>query len=138
MSRKFRASLSKGGGDAADVLEFAEEAFDEISLSIDMFVHAALDPTVALGGDVGAGAPALGEIDQCLGVVTPVRDEVSGPVEAGDQSDGLLFVGGLAGGQGKADGQPFAIHHDVDLRAQSSTRTADSVIRAPFFPPAAC
>jgi hypothetical protein len=30
------------------------------------------------------------------------------------------------------------IDHRVDLGAQSSTRTADGVIRAPFLPPAAC
>jgi hypothetical protein len=30
------------------------------------------------------------------------------------------------------------IDHRVDLGAQSSTRAADGVIRAPFLPPAAC
>jgi hypothetical protein len=31
-----------------------------------------------------------------------------------------------------------SIDHGVDLGAQSSTRTADGVILAPFFPPPAC
>jgi hypothetical protein len=44
----------------------------------------------------------------------------------------------LAGGQQQADRQAVAVNDGMDLGAQSSTRTADGVIRAPFFPPAAC
>jgi hypothetical protein len=44
----------------------------------------------------------------------------------------------LAGRQDDTDGQANRIYHGVDLGAQSSTRTTDGVIRAPFLPPAAC
>jgi hypothetical protein len=44
----------------------------------------------------------------------------------------------LAGREQQADGQAAGVDHDMDFAAQSSTRTADGVIRAPFFPPAAC
>jgi hypothetical protein len=36
------------------------------------------------------------------------------------------------------DRQAVLIDHGVDLGAQSATRTANGVILAPFFPPAAC
>lgn len=51
--------------------------------------------------------------------------------------DGGL-VGGLAGGEHDPERQAVLVHQGVDLGAQSSTRTADGVIRAPFLPPAAC
>jgi hypothetical protein len=44
----------------------------------------------------------------------------------------------LAGRQDEPDRQSVGIDDGMDLRAQSSTRTADGVIRAPFLPPAAC
>jgi hypothetical protein len=44
----------------------------------------------------------------------------------------------LAGGQHEPHRQAVFIDQGVDLGAQSSTRTADGVIFAPFFPPAAC
>jgi hypothetical protein len=44
----------------------------------------------------------------------------------------------LAGRQDQPHGQTVFIHQSVDLGAQSATRTADGVIFAPFFPPAAC
>jgi hypothetical protein len=45
---------------------------------------------------------------------------------------------GLSRRQGEPHWQTLLVNHGVDLRAQSSTRTADGVILAPFFPPAAC
>ncbi|GLI92323.1 hypothetical protein LMG27198_13150 [Methylocystis echinoides] len=38
----------------------------------------------------------------------------------------------MTGSQGKADGETVAVHHDIYLGAQSSTRTANGVIRAPI------
>jgi hypothetical protein len=44
----------------------------------------------------------------------------------------------LTGGQHHPNREAIAIDDGVELGRQSSTRTADGVIRAPFFPPAAC
>jgi hypothetical protein len=44
----------------------------------------------------------------------------------------------LPGGEDKPHRQPVFIDHGIDLGAQSATRTANGVIFAPFFPPAAC
>jgi hypothetical protein len=45
---------------------------------------------------------------------------------------------GLSRRQSEPYRKTLLINHGVDLGAQSSTRTADGVILAPFFPPAAC
>jgi hypothetical protein len=44
----------------------------------------------------------------------------------------------LAGRQQQTHRQTHGIDDGVDLGAQSSTRTANGVILAPFFPPPAC
>jgi hypothetical protein len=74
------------------VLELVEEALDEVALAVEVFGHASLGLAVALGRDVGAGALASGEIDQGLGVVAAVRDEIACSAEARDQRDGGLLV----------------------------------------------
>jgi hypothetical protein len=51
--------------------------------------------------------------------------------------DGSL-VGGLARAQHEPQRQPTSIDDDMDFSAQSASRSSDGVIRAPFFPPAAC
>jgi hypothetical protein len=45
---------------------------------------------------------------------------------------------GLAGGEHQPQRQSMRANDGMDLGAQSSARTADGVILAPFFPPAAC
>jgi hypothetical protein len=45
---------------------------------------------------------------------------------------------GLAGGEHQPQRQSVGADDGMDLGAQSSTRAADGVILAPFFPPAAC
>jgi hypothetical protein len=47
-------------------------------------------------------------------------------------------VVGLPGGENQADWQAVLVDDRVYLGAQSTTRTADGVIFAPFLPPAAC
>jgi hypothetical protein len=130
--------LVEARGDTSEVLQLVEEAFDEVTSPVDIPVDAALDLSVALRGDMSASAPASGKINQCLGVVSPVGDEIARSDQTGDQGYGCLLVRGLPGGQDDPNGQTFPIDHHIDLRAQSSTRTANGVIRAPFFPPAAC
>ena len=71
-------------------------------------------------------------------VVATVGDHVAGRLQALDQLGHGGLVGGLAGRQHQRTGSPRLIDHGVDLGAQSSTRTADGVIRTPFLPPAAC
>jgi hypothetical protein len=44
----------------------------------------------------------------------------------------------LPRGEHQPNRQSVLIDSNVDLGAQSSTRTADGVIFAPFLPPAAC
>jgi hypothetical protein len=124
--------------DASEVLQLVKEALDEIAATIEALIDASLNLAVTLCGNVGVGPAASREFEQGLGVISSVGDQIAGSVQARDQRDGRFLVGRLTGGQHEADRQTLAIDDDIDLGAQSSTRTADGVIRAPFFPPAAC
>ena len=86
------------------------------------------------------GHPALGsdEIKDGLGIVASIGDERLGRRQSFDERRDRGLVGGLAGGEHDPQRQAVLIDHDVDLGAQSSTRTADGVIFAPLLPPAAC
>ena len=120
------------------MLELAEVSLNDIALSVDRRVDGSLYLAVALGRDVGSAASGLDHVDDGARVVTPVGDKRLGGFEAVDQGFDGGLVGGLTRRQNDPERQTVLIDQGVDLGAQSSTRTADGVIRAPFFPPAAC
>jgi hypothetical protein len=131
-------SFVEACGDAAELLELVEEALDEVALAVEIGRDGALDLAVALGGDVGLSAAGCDQVQDGLGVVAAVGDQGSVWGEARQEVGDGGLVRGLAGGDREGDRQARAVDNGVDLGAQSSTRTADGVIRAPFLPPAAC
>ena len=120
------------------MFEFAEVALDEIALPVDVPGDGSLNLPVLLGRDVGRGADGLDLFDQGAGVIAAIGDHMAGPGQAGDQFGADALVGRLSLRQTQADGPSAFIDNGVDFGAQSPTREADGVIRAPFFPPAAC
>ncbi len=130
--------LVVAGGDAAEVLELVEEAFDEVALTVDGFVDRALDLAGAVRRDVGVSAEALDVGHDGFAVVATVTDDIAARHGTVQQFRHRPHIMGLSGGEGELTGQTASAHHGVDLGGQSSTRTANGVIRAPFFPPAAC
>ena len=125
-------------GNAPEVLQLVEEALDGIAQAIEFGIDRALLFAIPLGGDVRLGAVFSNQFEDGFGIVSAVGDGVRGRLEASQQHGHGGFVGGLSGRQSEPERQSVTIDDGVDLRAQSSTRTADGVIRAPFFPPAAC
>jgi hypothetical protein len=120
------------------VLELVEESLDEVALAVKLGIDGAHDLDIALGRDVGGRASGCEEIDDGTGAVAAVGDGMARSAQAIDQRWQRGLVGGLAGRQDYPDRKTVTIDDGVDLGRQSSTRTADGVIRAPFFPPAAC
>lgn len=125
-------------GDASEVLELVEEAFDEVALPVELRIDGALVLPVALCGDMRAGAAEGDDLEDGLGVVAAVCDGIGSRAQAVEQGRDGGLVGGLAWRDQQTDGQAAGVDDRVELGAQSSTRAADGVIRAPFFPPAAC
>ena len=119
------------------MLEVAEEALDQVSLTIDASIDGSVDDPLAGRGDVRLGASGPDQVEQGISVVAAVGDDMAA-FETGEQLWRGPQIVSLAGGEQQADWQAVLINHGVDLGAQSSTRTADGVIFAPFLPPAAC
>ena len=130
--------LVVAGGDAAEVLELVEEAFDEVALPVHGFVDGALDLAGPVRGDVSASSEAFDVRHDSFAVVAAVADDIAAGHWTVQQFRHGSHVMRLSGGEGEIVRQAASVHHGVDLGAQSSTRTANGVIRAPFFPPAAC
>ena len=83
------------------------------------------------------GAGGADQTEEGIRIVAPVGDHVA----AGKTSDKIGGGGeivALASGEDDPDRQAMLIYQRMNLGAQSATRTADGVILAPFFPPAAC
>ncbi len=71
-------------------------------------------------------------------IVAAIGDHVAAKAQTIDQMRHGSLVGGLPRCEHDTHRQPALVDDGVDLGAQSATRTADGVIRAPFLPPAAC
>ena len=95
-------------GDPAQMLEFVEEALDQVALAIAFEVDGAYHPDVALAGDVGGGSARGEEFDDAAGAVAAVGDRVAGGPQSGDEAGQGGFVRGLAGVSSKRTGRPTA------------------------------
>ncbi|MFO1153250.1 MAG: alcohol dehydrogenase catalytic domain-containing protein [Rhodospirillales bacterium] len=126
------------GGDTSEVFELVEEAFDKVAVAVEAGIDRAANPDVALRWDVGAGAVGLDQGDEALRMVAAVGDDGGGESDAGDEIGQGCLVGGLAWGQQQPARQAMLVDDGVDFGGQSAAGATDGVIRAPFFPPAAC
>mgnify|MGYP000992864359 CR=1 FL=1 len=129
--------LVVSGCDPPEMLQFVEEPFDEVAQSVKRAVDGALDASVAGRGDVTTATVASDQVEDGHGVVASVGDYVAEPSSLQEGGYGGL-IGRLSLRQNDPHRQPATVDQSVDLRGQSTTRTTDGVIRAPFFPPAAC
>ena len=120
------------------MLQFVEEPLDQIALAVDRRVDRALKPAVALGWNVRPPAEGGDEVEDGAGVIAAIRNQIATRGEPRDQVGDGDPIMGLSRCKDDAERQSAVIDRDIDLGAQSSTRTADGVIRAPFLPPAAC
>ena len=120
------------------MLQFVEEALDEVALAIELGGYGSLDFPCPHGRDVRPSAGGGHKIDDEPGVVSAVGNEVSVGGELGDQFRDRRVIGGVSGAEDDPQRQTALVDNRVDLGTQSSTRTANGVIRAPFLPPAAC
>lgn len=119
------------------MLELAEEALDQIALAVDAPVNGTMDQTLAGRRDVSLGAACPDQVEQSIGVIATVGDDMAALQPFEQMGCGTQIVG-LPCGEHEPDRQTVLVNKHVDLGAQSSTRTADGVIFAPFLPPAAC
>ena len=125
------------GGDAAEVFEFVEAAFDAIARFMDFEAvrDRALAPWIA--GNDGSRADVRDEGAERIAVVGLVGEDVGRP-KAVEQGRRLRNIAGLSGRENDPQRSPPSIGGKMDLGGQSTSGAPQSLILAPPFPVAAC
>ena len=127
-------------GNAPELLEFAKEAFDGVSFSVETLVVGALNLAVALVWDNDLRSALDDGVGETVGIVTLVGDDGI-RLETFDQLLSHGDVVALARRTDEADGKAQSITGGMDLGAQAATRPAQALgIRPPLSlrAPAAC
>lgn len=119
------------------MFELVEELLDQVALAVERGIDRALNFPVSLRWDVAPPAARRDQLEDRAGVISPVRDDISGGGMSGKQVSDRRLVRCLPGRQRDRQRQSAMIHHRVDLGAQSATRAAKGVIGPPFLA-AAC
>ena len=117
--------------------EFAETAFDEIALRIELFVVSVLVFASALGWNNRLHSFGSNERSDLVGIITFIGNHRLGGV-SGQQCRGALAVGLLPSGQQQAQWPSQRIAKQMNLRGQSATGSPQSLLTRPLFPVAAC
>ena len=120
------------------MFDFAEQAFDQIALFVELAIEAS--PCRGRGSARHDGHRACGGdgVHRPLTIIALVGKDVAG-LQALEQRLDLGDVVALAAGQEEAERIPQGVGGDMDLGGQAALRPADRVSLSPFFwAPALC
>ena len=129
--------LVVSGGDAAEVLEPAEAALDDVSAFVGALVEAMDDDTVGFIGDYGLGTAANDFGAKVVAIIAFVRDKRAHGRGERQNIGRSCDIGILAWGQMKDDRPAERIAQRMDFCRAASARAADVLIVLPPFPPEA-
>ena len=124
-------------GDAPEVLQSAEHAFDGVAVAIEEGREAVLPFAIGLGRNVRHDAAVLDLPTDGVAVVTFVamQDVASGKPRK--KCGAGRAIGDVAAGEQEGDRATLSIGQRMDFRGASATRTPDGVIFLPPLPPLA-
>ena len=119
--------------DGAELLELAEEIFDEMARLVHLFVEETREFAVALGRDDWRLARGEERLDDTLvGIESLVRQQSVSP-HLGQQRVGTLQIMGLAWGQKEGDGIAQGVDQGMDFGAQPAFAASDRLVFTVFF-----
>ena len=125
------------GRNGAKVLNFVEEALDEVALSVEHEIALSLDLAVGFWGNHRRDFPPSKGIDQRIGVVGLVSNQCL-RIGVFNQVLRASQIVDLACREHQIGGVAQGVDESVDFRGQSAARSADGLV-APFFcAPALC
>lgn len=132
-----RIELFISGGEAAKLLQAAEEPFDRMPLGVALRIVGSGVAPLAPGWKHGLGAAPREFGHERVGVVAAVGDEVGrGPTS--EQGQGLRRVVALAGGEQAAPQAAPRIGGHVPLRRQPAAAAPEGLWSVFLRAPAAC
>ena len=132
------SSFAVSGGESSELLEAIEAAFDAIAEFIERPIMLALLFSADSGRDDRNSAEALDGLHDLVGVVAAVgQDELS--VAACQQRQCFGILCRLTGSEAEGHRLSQTVGQQMDLGAQSTSGTPQSLVFAPFLRPvAAC
>ena len=136
-SKKISGELIVACCDRTKVLEFVEEALDEIALAIKGEVARQRDRAAGMGRDDWGDLPVGEGVEEGIGVIGLVTDQ-SGWIGVLEQGLCTSEVAGLTWRQHQFDGIAQGIDEGVNFSAQSATRSTDRLLAVFLRAPALC
>src|SRR5438132_14295511 len=124
-SQEIPGELVVSGGDAAEVLEPAKAALDDISAFVGAFVEAMDDDTVGFVGDDGLGAATNDFAAKVVAVIPFVGEESAHGRRERQNIGRRRNIGILAWGQMQDDRPAERIAQRMDFCGAASARAAD-------------
>ena len=135
--QEITGELVVSGGDAAEVLEPAKTALDDIPTFVGAFVEAMDDDTVGFIGDYGRGAATNDCAAKIVAIIAFVGEERAHGRRERQNIGRRRDIGILAWGQMQDDRPAERIAQRMDFCRAASARAADCLIVLPPFPPEA-
>ena len=123
--------------DGAEVLEFVEEALDEVALAIEGEVARQWNRAAGMGRNDRSDLPVGEGFDEGISVIGLVTDQ-SRWIGILEQGLCTSEVAGLAWRKHQLDGIAQGIDERVNLGAQSAARSADRLLAVFLRAPALC
>jgi hypothetical protein len=136
-SQEIPGELVVSGGDAAEILEPAKAALDDISAFVGAFIEAMDDDAVGFVGDDGLGAATNDFTAKVVAIIRFVGEERAHGRRERQNIGRRRDIGILAWGQMQDDGPAKRIAQRMDFGRAASARAADCLVVLPPFPPEA-
>ena len=124
-------------GDASELLDPAEETFDQVAVLVDVAIEESLIESVGARRDDRLAALSSDGLDKGVRIVPLVRDDKFGWLIL-DQRFRLLDVGNLSCRENHAQGIAQGIDRHVQFCRQTSPRATDFLKAGFFWAPAEC
>ena len=136
-SQEIPGELVVSGSDAAEVLEPAKAALDDISAFVGAFIEAMDDNAVGFVGDYGLGAATNDFTAKVVTIIPFVSEECAHGRRERQNIGRRRDIGILAWGQMQDERPAERIAQRMDFFRAASARAADCLIVLPPFPPEA-
>ena len=124
-------------GDGAKVLEFVEEAFDEIAFAVEREVAIARGLAIGLRGNHGGDLAPVESVDQRISVISLVADQ-SLRIDVFDQRRCASQIVRLPGREHQLDGVAKGIDERMDFGREPTAGATQTSISTPLFAVAPC
>jgi hypothetical protein len=105
IAKAIRGELVVPSCDPTALLDLVEEAFDEVTRSMEVWTEADRLVAIAFRRDVGPGSLVDGEFSDPVGVVATIGKQHRSPLQARQEPACKPIVVGLTGRQRRPDGQ---------------------------------